>query len=151
MCCFQFDACPTLFEGRCITPKHLHNDLARAIELEQKKQFVQLAQTLCYDLARAEKATDGKKLKVFQFSLCTFLLLRIGGCGMVCWSFFVFCDGCPFLSWFFGQSLSFDWCALLGKWISSLISFRLFSRLLFFAPTPWKLSLGRYASVYSLC
>ena len=24
-------------------------------------QFVQLAQTLCYDLARAEKATDGKK------------------------------------------------------------------------------------------
>ena len=25
-------------------------------------QFVQLAQTLCYDLARAEKATDGKKL-----------------------------------------------------------------------------------------
>ena len=24
-------------------------------------QFVQMAQTLCYDLARAEKATDGKK------------------------------------------------------------------------------------------
>ena len=24
-------------------------------------QFVQLAQALCYDLARAEKATDGKK------------------------------------------------------------------------------------------
>ena len=26
-------------------------------------QFVQLAQTLCCDLARAEKATDGKKTK----------------------------------------------------------------------------------------
>ena len=26
-------------------------------------QFVQLAQTLCYDRARAEKATDGKKAK----------------------------------------------------------------------------------------
>ena len=27
-------------------------------------QFVQKAQTLCYDLARAEKATDGKKKKL---------------------------------------------------------------------------------------
>ena len=47
--------------------------LAATVALEQKKdtpkektmqdaaQFVQLAQTLCYDLARAEKATDGKK------------------------------------------------------------------------------------------
>ena len=26
-------------------------------------QFVQMAQTLCYDLARAEKATDGKRKK----------------------------------------------------------------------------------------
>ena len=29
--------------------------------MQDSAQFVQLAQTLCYDLARAEKATDGKK------------------------------------------------------------------------------------------
>ena len=29
--------------------------------MQDAAQFVQLAQTLCYDLARAEKATDGKK------------------------------------------------------------------------------------------
>ena len=28
--------------------------------MQDSAQFVQLAQTLCYDLARAEKATDGK-------------------------------------------------------------------------------------------
>ena len=41
-------------------------DLARAEKAKdgKKKQFVQLAQTLCYDLARAEKATDGKKTSV---------------------------------------------------------------------------------------
>ena len=31
----------------------------------QGAQFVQLAETLCYDLARAEKATDGKKVGAF--------------------------------------------------------------------------------------
>ena len=30
--------------------------------MQASTQFVQLAQTLCYDLARAEKATDGKKM-----------------------------------------------------------------------------------------
>ena len=29
--------------------------------MQDAAQFVQLTQTLCYDLARAEKATDGKK------------------------------------------------------------------------------------------
>ena len=29
--------------------------------MQDSAQFVQLAQTLCYDLARAKKATDGKK------------------------------------------------------------------------------------------
>ena len=36
-------------------------DLARAEKAKDGKKFVQMAQTLCYDLARAEKAKDGKK------------------------------------------------------------------------------------------
>ena len=30
-------------------------------DIQYSAQFVQMAQTLCYDLARAEKAKDGKK------------------------------------------------------------------------------------------
>ena len=32
--------------------------------MQDAAQFVQLTQTLCYDLARAEKATDGKNVSV---------------------------------------------------------------------------------------
>ena len=53
-------------------------------ETQDTAQFVQMAQTLCYDLARAEKAKDGKKwfrvffcsnaLIAFARSLCKCLL-----------------------------------------------------------------------------
>ena len=36
--------------------------------MQDAAQFVQLAQTLCYDLARAEKATDGKKCQSGSYS-----------------------------------------------------------------------------------
>ena len=36
-------------------------DTPKEETMQDVAQFVQLAQTLCYDLARAEKATDGKK------------------------------------------------------------------------------------------
>ena len=37
--------------------------------MQDSAQFVQLAQTLCYDLARAKKATDGKKIVLVVFAL----------------------------------------------------------------------------------
>ena len=36
-------------------------DTPKEETMQDAAQFVQLTQTLCYDLARAEKATDGKK------------------------------------------------------------------------------------------
>ena len=40
-------------------------------------QFVQLAQTLCYDLARAEKATDGKLKDRITPHVTNFFRLRL--------------------------------------------------------------------------
>ena len=38
-------------------------DIPKEKTVQDAAQFVQLTQTLCYGLARAEKATDGKKRK----------------------------------------------------------------------------------------
>ena len=46
---------------RTVYGSMLSFDAPKEETMQDAAQFVQLAQTLCYDLARAEKATDGKK------------------------------------------------------------------------------------------
>ena len=46
-------------------------DTPKEETIEDAAQFVQLTQTLCCDLARAEKTTDGKKNTAGVFELCS--------------------------------------------------------------------------------
>ena len=45
--------------------------------MQDAAQFVQLTETLCYDLARAEKATDGKNVQSTVFIFFTEIFICI--------------------------------------------------------------------------